>query len=64
MLVDIYIITKSVYQMSINKERTTTAQGAHANLIRIISFLLFSLLVKNFEEEIQSSEDRVDTSRG
>ena len=43
--------------------RTTTTLGAHARLVRILSFLL-SLLVKIFEEEIQSFEDRVDTTRG
>ena len=57
MLVDINIIMrvfseKSTYQMSINRGRTTTIQGAHASLVKIISFLLLSLLVKSFEEEI------------
>ena len=32
---------KTLYQMSINKERTNTTQGADASLLRIISFLLF-----------------------
>ena len=55
---------KTSYQMSINRGRMTTTEGAHASLVGIISFLLLSLLVKSFEEEIQSSEDRVDTVRG
>ena len=55
---------KTSFQMSINRERTTTIEGAHASLVRIISFLLFLLLVKSFEEEIQPSGDRVDTARG
>ena len=32
---------KTLYQMSINRGRTTTAEGAHARLVRILSFLLF-----------------------
>ena len=69
MLVDIDIIMrglyqKSTYQMSINRGRMTTTQGAHASLVRILSFCLFYLLVKSFEEEIQQSKDRVDTARG
>ena len=32
---------KNSYQMSINRERTTTTQGAHAGLMEILSFLLF-----------------------
>ena len=39
--------TKSTYQMSINRERTTTTQGVHASLVGILS-----LLLKSFEEEI------------
>ena len=54
---------KTSYQMSINKERTTTTVGAHASLVEILSIIL-SLLVKSFEEEIQPSRDRVDTARG
>ena len=42
---------KSTYQMSINKGRMTTTQGAHASLVRLLSFFLF-LLVKSFEKEI------------
>ena len=44
---EIYIIImrvfmkKTSYQMSINKERTTTTQGVHISLVRILSFLLF-----------------------
>ena len=32
---------KTSYQMSINKGRTTTTQGAHASLVGILSILLF-----------------------
>ena len=32
---------KLTYQMSINRGRTTTTQGAHASPMRILSFLLF-----------------------
>ena len=32
---------KISYQISINRGRTTTTQGAHASLVRILSFLLF-----------------------
>ena len=32
---------KTSFQMSINRERTTTTEGAHASLVRILSFLLF-----------------------
>ena len=53
---------KTSYQMSINRRRTTTTQGAHASLVRILSFPL-SLLVKSFEEEIQPSGDHMDTAR-
>ena len=68
MLVDIVIIMwvfyeKCTYQMSINKGRMTTTQGAHASLVG--SFLSsLSLLVKSIEEDIQPSRDRVDTTRG
>ena len=46
MLVDIDIsmrdfIKKFTYQMSKNRERMTTTLGAHASLVRILSFLLF-----------------------
>ena len=46
MLVDKDIIMigfydKFTYQMSINRERMTTTQLAHASFIIIISFLLF-----------------------
>ena len=44
--------------------RTTTTKGAHASLVRILSFFSLSLLVKSFEEEIQPFGDRVDTARG
>ena len=55
---------KTLYQMFINWERMTITQGAHASLVRILSFLLFYLLVKSFEEEIQPSGNRVDIARG
>ena len=32
---------KSIYQISISRERMTTAEGAHASLVGILSFLLF-----------------------
>ena len=32
---------KTSFQMSINKGRTTTTEGAHASLVGILSFLLF-----------------------
>ena len=46
MLVDIDIIMRvfikqSIYQMSIDKGRTTTTQGAHASLVGIFPILLF-----------------------
>ena len=46
MLVDIDIIIrvfmeKTFYQISINKWKTTTTQGAHASLVRILYFLIF-----------------------
>ena len=68
MLVDIDIIMrvfmkKTSYQMSINRGRMTTTQGAHASLAGILLSSL-SLLVKSFEEEIQPSGDRVATARG
>ena len=69
MLVDIDIIMrvfikKTLYQMSINKGRTTTTEGSHASFAGILSILLFLSWVKSFEEEIQPSGDSVDTARG
>ena len=69
MLTDIYIIMrdfyeKSTYQMSKNRGRIITTQGAHASLVGILSFLHFYLSLKSLEEEIQQSGDRVDTARG
>ena len=32
---------KFTYQMSINREKKITTQGAHASLVRILSFLFF-----------------------
>ena len=32
---------KTSYQMSINRGRTTTTEGAHASLVGILSILLF-----------------------
>ena len=51
------------YTMSINRGRIIINQGFYASLVEIYSFLLFSLLVKSIELEIQLSSDRVDTSR-
>ena len=50
--------------MSINRERTTTTQVAHASLVYHSLLYSLSLLVKSFEEEIQPSGDCVDTARG
>ena len=55
---------KITYHMFINRGITITTQGAHASLIRILSFLLFLSLVTSFEEEIQLSGDRMDTAKG
>ena len=55
---------KFTYQMYINRERMIITQGAHACIVRIISFLLFSLLAKSFEEEIKLFADCVNTARG
>ena len=52
---------KTSYQMSINRGRMTTIQGAHASFLGILSF--FSSL-QSFEEEIQPFRDCVDTARG
>ena len=54
---------KTSYQMSINRGRTTTIEGAHASLENFLLSSL-SLLVKSFKEEIQLSGDCVDTARG
>ena len=61
MLIDIDIIIrvfikKSIDQMSINRRRAITTQGAHASLATYLLSLL-SLLMKSFEEEIQLSKD-------
>ena len=55
---------KSLYQMSINIKRMTITQGAHASLVKFFLISYLSLLVKNFEEEIQPSKDCEDTARG
>ena len=55
---------KSIYQMTINRERTTTIEGAFSSLVGILSFWSFYLLVKRFEKKIQPSKDRLDTVRG
>ena len=34
-------IKKFTYQMSINRGRMNTTQGAHVSLVRILSFLFF-----------------------
>ena len=44
---------KFIHQMFINMGRMTTTQDAHKNLVGTLS-ILFSLLVKSFEEEIPS----------
>ena len=46
---------KSIYQMSISKEKIIITQGAHASLVGILPFFSLSLLMKSFEEEIQPS---------
>ena len=43
---------KYTFLMSINRGRTTKTEGTHASLVRVLSFLIFFLLVKIFEEEI------------
>ena len=55
---------KNPHQMSINRWRTTTIEGAHASVVGILSFFSLSLLVKNFEEEIEPSKVHVDTTIG
>ena len=57
------IYEKTSYQMSINRGRTTTTEGAHASRGNSLLYSL-SLLVKSFEDEIRPSGDRVDTARG
>ena len=52
---------KFIYPKFISKEKMTTTQGAHASLVRIFLLSSLSLLVKSFEEEVQSSSDCVDT---
>ena len=69
MLADIDIIMrvsmkKTIYQMSINRGRTTTTQGGQCKHCENYLLSSLSLLAKSFEEEIQSSGDRVDTARG
>ena len=68
MLIDIYIIMrvfikKSAYQISINREKTTTNKVPTQALWEF-SISSLSLLVKSFEEEIQPFEDYVDTAKG
>ena len=50
------------YSISINKGRTTTPKSAHTNLLVNSLLCSFSLSVKIFEEDIQSSKDHVDTA--
>ena len=69
MLVDIDILMrvfyeKSIYQMSINRGRTTTTSRCLCKPCGNYIISSLSLLVNSFEEEIQSSRDRVDTARG
>ena len=54
---------KSTYQISINRERTTTTQCPCKPCGNFLMSFLF-LLVKSFEGEIQPFRDRVDTARG
>ena len=55
---------KITYQMSINRGRMTTTQGAHASLVVILTFFFSFSLGKELKEEIKSSEGWVDTARG
>ena len=55
---------KNSYQMSINRGRTTTIEGDPCKPCENSLLYSHSLLVKRFEEEIQPSGDRVDTTRG
>ena len=69
MLVDIDIIMrvfmeKTSYQISINRGRTTTTEGAPCKPCGNSLLSSLSLLVESFEKEIQPSGDRVDTARG
>ena len=43
---------KSIYQMSINREKTTTTRGVYTSLVGILIFIFFSLLMKSLEKEI------------
>ena len=54
---------KYIYQIFINKGRMIITQGAHASLIKILSFLLF-FIRQELEEKIQPSNDHVDIARG
>ena len=55
---------KNSYQMSINRGRTITTEGARCKACGNSLLSSLSLLVKSFEEEIQPSRDRVYTARG
>ena len=55
---------KNSHQMSINRVRTTTTQGAPCKPCENSLLSSLSLLVKSFEEEIQPSGDRMDTAKG
>ena len=36
----VYFYEKTSYQMSINRGKTTTSEGAHTSFVRFLSFLL------------------------
>ena len=45
----VFFIKKMSYQMSINRGRTITTQGAHASLLGILLFLLFLSLWRDLK---------------
>ena len=53
-----------LYQISINRGKMTITQGGHCKPCSNSLLSSLSLLVKNFEEEIQLFEDQVETARG
>ena len=55
---------KTSYQISINREKTTTTKKCPCKPCGNSLLFYLSLLVKSFEEEIQPSGDRVDTAKG
>ena len=50
--------------MFINKRKMTRTQGANANKVKILSFLLIYLSMKSIKEEIQLPNNHVNTIGG